>query len=107
MNIIERTVLASAALVLAIGIAREAFGHDPYSSWKTNQGYSCCDDSDCRPTRTCTPLGGDLGVMIDGRCMAVPPSSLLRIPSPDGRSHACISPGALEPRCVVLGETRG
>lgn len=80
--------------------------HSDYKDWRTPTGYSCCDDHDCRPTRVCEPTFGGLGVIADGRCILVRPHSLIKVPSPDGRTHVCMTPGAIEPRCVVIGEPR-
>ena len=79
--------------------------HDLYKKWKDNRGYECCDDSDCRPVRADPgPLGWR--VWIESRWVPVPPDVVLLVPSPDGRSHVCMSPGAVEPRCFVPGEPR-
>lgn len=112
-------VLGVAAVLIALGIAigaawaqsgdwgdGHAEMHPVYQGWRDNRGYSCCNDRDCRPTRVCD-LGGQLGVIADGKCVFVPPEAVLHIPSPDGRSHVCMSKGALQPMCVVIGEPRG
>lgn len=79
--------------------------HHIYQEWHDSRGYSCCNDRDCRPTRTCD-AGGHLGVVSDGHCVVVPPDTVLHIPSPDGRTHVCMAKGALQPMCVVVGEPR-
>ena len=80
--------------------------HHEYLKWKDGRGYSCCDERDCRPTRAYIDEAGRWRAMVDGVYLVVPPDAVLRIPSPDGRSHVCVSPGALEPRCFVPGEPR-
>jgi hypothetical protein len=87
-------------------LRKPAHGHDIYSDWKDRRGYGCCHDRDCRPVRADLTEAG-WRVWIDGRWVLVPPDAVLTIPSPDGRSHACISPGAIEPMCFVPGEARG
>ena len=106
--------VAMAALVLAApAIAQSGnYGdghaemHSTYKSWKDLRGYSCCDDGDCRPTRADKGDDGRWRAWIDGRWVPVPPDTVLHMPSPDGRSHVCMSPGAVEPRCFVPGEPR-
>jgi hypothetical protein len=80
--------------------------HSAYEHWKDRNGYGCCDDRDCRPVRANVVGDGRWSVWIDGRWLPVPPDAVLRIPSPDGRSHVCMAPGAVEPRCFVPGEPR-
>lgn len=103
------------AVLLAGGIALAgwlmtvpwpALAHDPYTGWKDRRGYGCCDNTDCRPTRAYVDEAGRWRAMVDGEWMVVPPDAVLQIPSPDGRSHVCHTPGALEPRCFVPGEPR-
>lgn len=88
-----------------IAFRKPALGHDPYSSWQDRRGFSCCNEHDCAPVRAdYTPAGWQ--VWMEGRWIPVPPDAVLNIPSPDGRSHACMTPGALQPRCFVPGEPR-
>lgn len=91
--------------IFVLWLASVARAHDPYTNWKDRRGYGCCDNRDCAPVRAdLTPDGWR--IWVGGRWMAVPADAVLAIPSPDGRSHACISPGALEPMCFVPGEAR-
>lgn len=100
------TLFAIALIVwLARSIIHKPRAHDPYTEWKDKRGYGCCHDRDCRPVRADLTEAG-WRVWIDGRWVLVPPDAVLKIPSPDGRSHACISPGAVEPMCFVPGEAR-
>lgn len=93
--------------VLGHWLISNAWAHDPYSSWKDNRGYSCCngdgEHGDCRPTTICEAAHGQLGVVMYGHCVPVPPEVVLHIPSPDNRTHACMREGALQPMCVVIG----
>lgn len=92
--------------VVSTFLPLKARAHDPYSLWKDRRGFLCCDQRDCAPVRAdLTPDGWR--VWADGRWMVVSPDAVLAIPSPDGRSHACWTPGAVEPRCFVAGEVRG
>ena len=63
--------------------------HDIYSGWKTDKGVGCCNGSDCRPVRALQDYDGSWVAVVDGRLVPVPPSQLLKIRSPDGRSHWC------------------
>lgn len=108
------TTLVINVAMAALGQARAQSGahgdghaqmHEVYKEWIDNRGYGCCDDQDCRPVRADSgPLGWR--VWIDGRWFAVPSDAVLTIPSPDGRSHVCMTPGAQEPRCFVPAEPR-
>lgn len=80
--------------------------HADYLQWKDRRGYGCCDNRDCRPTRAYVDEAGRWRALADGVWLVVPPDAVLAIPSPDGRSHVCHTPGALEPRCFVPGEPR-
>jgi hypothetical protein len=92
-------------LLWLIGCA-SVLAHDPYTGWTDGRGFSCCDNGDCRPTRAYVDDDGRWRALGDGRWLIVPPDAVLRIPSPDGRSHICMTPGAIEPRCFVPGEIR-
>lgn len=103
------------ACVLWIGNAR---AHDPYTQWKDNWGYSCCPGHgappmggppECRPIRAYVDDDHWVVILEDGRRVAVPPDAVLRIPSPDGRSHYCGKRGPMGalPYCFSPGEIRG
>lgn len=94
-----------ALFVIWLAVAGKAFAHDPYTKWLDKRGFSCCDNRDCAPVRAdLTPTGWQ--VWMEGRWVPVPWDAVLEIPSPDGRSHACMSPGAVFVRCFVAGEPR-
>lgn len=80
--------------------------HHEYLKWKDGRGYGCCNELDCRPTRAFMGDDGRWRALVDGLPIVVPPDAVLNIPSPDGRSHICMSPGAIEPRCFVPAEPR-
>lgn len=105
----EQRSLATLALLVAAAAAgpapvREAAAHDPYADWKTRNGVSCCHDRDCAPATAWTDLEGRWWVRQQGRTLFVPPTAILPIKSPDGRSHACVIGG--EVICFVPGEIR-
>jgi len=82
-----------------------AFAHDPYTDWKTRHGMSCCNQNDCAPTTAWQDMEGNWFVRSAGVTHPVDPLAILPIPSPDGRSHACILGGRVI--CFVPGEVRG
>lgn len=77
-----------------------------YGDWKSSNGVSCCNDSDCQPTRASMDENGNWVALFQGRKVIVPKEKVLSIPSPDGRSHICMSPEAVYPYCFVPGEIR-
>jgi len=100
-------------LAALIGSAR---GHDQYTDWKMpdNPSVSCCNQrvehadghvtGDCRPV-TASPIGnGAWKVTVDGHDVIVPPEKVMKMPSPDGRSHWC-GVGVVT-YCFVPGEVR-
>jgi len=85
-------------------------GHDRLHSWyKTLRqpftGYSCCDNTDCRPT-TARVHGKTIEVLVDGEWTRVPFDKILKRKSPDLNTHVCAPKGPWSPKvifCVVLG----
>lgn len=84
--------------------AGRATAHDGYSDWKQPNGLSCCNDHDCRPVTASVDQDGNWTVNVDGRRVAVPAGQVLKMPSPDGRSHWC-GYGNMT-YCFVPGEVR-
>lgn len=86
-------------------------GHSTHHSWyeglTDNQGASCCNNRDCRPTEHRANADGTIEVMVDGRWMTVPPETILKKSAPDLGSHVCATPPVpWQPTkilCVVLG----
>ena len=109
-----RGVATLAVIVLAIGAAVQAMwpvrarAHDPYSTWTApdNPGLSCCNSSDCRPTRA---YMGDDGLWRawDGiNWLTIPPGRVLPTDyAGDGRNHLCEKMGAVY--CFSPGQPRG
>lgn len=100
------TVITLVAAIVAVAAAMisKARAHDPYNSWQDRNGFSCCNDQDCGPTRAHKNEDGLWHALVNGRWIPIPPDAVLSIPSPDGRSHVCM--GQVRPRCFVPGETR-
>ena len=111
MNV--RTVATAAVILLAIWAVAVALGwpvraHGPYSDWTApdNPALSCCNDSDCRPTRA---YMGDDGLWRawDGiNWLTIPPGRVLPTDyAGDGRNHLCEKMGAVY--CFSPGQPRG
>jgi hypothetical protein len=101
-NIVTGLVLAC----LFLGwLARDAWAHDPYVDWKTRNGISCCHGRDCAPATAWQDADGNWFARQNGQTYSIPPHAVLPIPSPDGRSHACVIGGNVI--CFVPGEVRG
>jgi hypothetical protein len=95
-------------ILLSIGFcAGRASAHDGYGKWERPDlpGASCCNEHDCRPVRAAQDMDGNWTAYPDGRPVRVPRRNLLKIPSPDGRSHWCGS--GVTTFCFVAGEVRG
>ncbi len=84
-----------------------AQGHDIYKKWSppNNPGTSCCDNSDCRPTKA--------DIDKDGHWLACNGTRWLRVPrervlapnlAGDGRSHLCEKDEFIY--CFTPGEIR-
>jgi hypothetical protein len=98
-----RTVIA-----LALLAAAPAQAHSWYSELKDSDGASCCSTRDCQPVGDCTTPSVREGVVIDGKCFAIPYAKVLPLPSPDGHTHACFMRhhtlgGEMNPifRCII------
>jgi len=66
--------------------------HHIYRNWSppNNPDTSCCDDSDCRPTRAYVDQDGLWRAWNGLRWLAVPPERVLPVDyAGDGRSHLC------------------
>ena len=102
----KRSLCAAIALMLALsGLCATSAAHDIYGDWKTRNGISCCHGRDCAPATAWQDMEGNWFTRRDGQTYSVPAHTVLPIPSPDGRSHACIIGGTVI--CFVPGEVRG
>ena len=85
-------------------------GHIKLHKWyktlrQPGTGYECCDEKDCRPTKS-RIRGPHIEVLVDGEWTRVPPNTILQTPSPDLNTHVCAPKGPWSPKpifCVVLG----
>ena len=80
---------------------RESF----YSTLKRDDGGSCCNLMDCRPTQS-RMIGDHYEVKVGGAWMPVPSNKINNVIAPDGGAHVCapeqegVNKGVLF--CVVL-----
>ena len=109
------TFVGSAVVVFLCtnAVAQEGhygLGHDKwhesfYSTLKRNDGGSCCNLMDCRPTQS-RMIGDHYEVKVDGAWMPVPRNKINNVIAPDGGAHVCapkqegVNKGVLF--CVVL-----
>lgn len=94
-------------IVALLCLADSARAHEPYSDWKMPDApnTSCCNDSDCRPVRAESDMDGNWTAFVDGRRVPIPARKVMKIQSPDGRSHWC---GVNETTyCFVPAQIRG
>jgi hypothetical protein len=92
-------------------VSRHGVGHDTwhevfYSKLHQDNGKSCCNFNDCRPTVSRT-VGDHYEVMVDGKWMVVPIDTIRKVTAPDRGAHVCatiIDEIILTPHilCVVL-----
>lgn len=96
-------VVAGVAIAVLIGWAtRPAGAHDMYDSWKQpGTNASCCDRRDCRPTRARMTSRETWQAWDGARWIDIPPERVLKLRSPDNRSHLCEMNGAV--LCFVPG----
>lgn len=102
-----RTIFWSLVIVFAVAIAHEAWGHGPYSDWTVpgNPNSSCCNDSDCRPTRAYVDDNGEWRAWNGVTWLVVPPERILPTDyAGDGRSHLCEKGGYIY--CFTPGPPR-
>jgi hypothetical protein len=86
-------LLCAAVLIVTIGgMVRAARGHDGYQNWYApdNPKVSCCNDSDCRPTRAYLHEDGLWRAWNGAKWLIVPPGKVLPTDlKGDGRNHLC------------------
>ena len=91
--------------------ASHGVGHDTwhaqfYSKLVKDDGGSCCNFNDCRPTLS-RSVGNHYEVLVDGEWTAVPPDAIRKVVAPDQGAHVCAPSRALAVQpamiyCVVL-----
>lgn len=120
----NRSMAAFAALVFSIAFAPTAFSqavghsgrhgdghaetHDIYKLWTPplNPNTSCCDNSDCRPTRAFVDNEGHWRAWNGAMWLQVPQDRVLPPNhAGDGRSHLCEKEQFIY--CFAPGEIRG
>src|SRR5262250_494675 len=77
-------------------VAQEGYygaGHDKlhqgfYSQLRRNDGGSCCNLMDCRPTQS-RIIGDHYEVKVDGVWTPVPYDKINNVVAPDGGAHVC------------------
>jgi len=73
--------------------SRHGVGHDTwhaqfYSKLTRDDGGSCCNLNDCRPTSSRT-VDDHYEVMVDGKWTPVPPDTIRKAVAPDHGAHVC------------------
>jgi hypothetical protein len=65
--------------------------HGFYSQWKTADGMSCCNQSDCRPVEAIDMRFAEHGleVRVEGEWVTVDPQHIRPYSAPDLSSHVC------------------
>ena len=94
------------ALVLLSG---PVWAHDhegvSYDKWtQPDNGASCCNNKDCRPSRAYMHEDGLWRAWNGSEWVAVPPGKVIEKPSPDGRTHWC-GVGSTT-YCLLVGDTK-
>lgn len=91
---------------LALFALADAQSHDLYQDWR--QPYtnaSCCNGHDCHPTTATLDENGNWVARHLGRDVKIPWARVMKGPSPDGRSHLCISDSGVV-HCFMPSEIR-
>jgi hypothetical protein len=70
------------------GIGHDKWHQGFYSTLKRNDGGSCCNLMDCRPTLS-RMVGDHYEVKVDGAWMPVPRNKINNVIAPDGAAHVC------------------
>jgi hypothetical protein len=104
---------AVSVFLCVIAVAQEGhygLGHDKwhesfYSTLKRNDGGSCCNLMDCRPTQS-RMVDDHYEVKVDGVWTPVPYDKINNVIAPDGGAHVC-APRQVGPNkgvifCVIL-----
>src|SRR5215471_15894381 len=78
----------SAAAQEYYGVGHGKWHGDFYSRLKRNDGGSCCNLLDCRPTQSRT-IGDHYEVKVDGEWVPVPNDKINNVVAPDGGAHVC------------------
>jgi hypothetical protein len=87
------------------GVGHDKWHQGSYSQLRRNDGGSCCNLMDCRPTQS-RIVGDHYEVKVDGVWTPVPYDKINNVVAPDGGAHVC-APRQLGPNkgvlfCVIL-----
>lgn len=99
--------MVAAGLALIVW-ATEGHGHDIYHQWRKpdNPTVSCCNNTDCRPTRAYMGDDGLWRAWDGDKWLTVPAAVVLPTDyGQDGRSHICEAGGYIY--CFTPGQVRG
>lgn len=112
-----KTILIPAALAIvlsSVGVGAQegqrGVGHAENHDWygklrRPDNGGSCCNNKDCRPTRAYVDDDGNWRAQIDGKWVPVPKDVVLNTRAPDGNSHICTNDLGII-RCFIGGEPK-
>lgn len=88
-------------LLLSSCYAVPVLSHDHYTHWKTKEGWSCCNHTDCSPADEVRMEGNQLYAKWRGEWYKVPKEDIREYDSPDGLNHICVAGGRV--LCFVWG----
>lgn len=106
-SIVTAFVVALAVWATGIALCKPARAHDPYSGWRPpdNPNTSCCDNTDCRPTRAYLGDDGFWRAWSGTAWLTIPPGKLLPPDfAKDGRNHLCEKDG--QTYCFTPGQPK-
>ena len=70
------------------GVDHDTWHAQFYSKLVKDDGGSCCNFNDCRPTLS-RSVGNHYEVLVDGEWTAVPPDTIRKVVAPDQGAHVC------------------
>ena len=77
-------------LTISLLIPTSTFSHDIYSTWKDENGFSCCNEKDCQPTIE-RITQNHYEAIVGSKWIEIPNNKILKQSSPDGQPHVCIN----------------
>ena len=110
LALLVSTCLASAQeagpIVSCHGVGHDSWHTQFYSKLTKDDGGSCCNFDDCRPTLS-RAVGNHYEVLVDGEWTAVPPGAIRKVVAPDQGARVCAPQrandwGSVVIYCVVL-----
>jgi|SRR5262249_32269999 len=91
LALLVSTCLASAQegpLVSRHGVGHDSWHAQFYSKLVKDDGGSCCNFNDCRPTLS-RAVSNHYEVLVDGAWTPVPPATIRKVVAPDQGAHVC------------------